>query len=205
MIPLLRKSFLHRPLQKLAHWYILKRWRLKGSPYPPPALFKQKLVQQYGRTYKLQILVETGTAKGKMVRASRDHFSHIISIELDPRLHLQARAQFAADDHIILLQGDSSQVLPDVLETLSEPALFWLDAHEMIGGIRPPQVTPILQELDHILNHPVVGHVLLIDDARLFEEQFGYPSIETVKSIINDRLPAYSFSVADDVIRICPG
>lgn len=201
---IIRKSFLRRPLRALAHRYILKGWDMKGRPYPPPALFKQKLVKEYGRQYNLQTLVETGTAKGKMVRACLDDFQEIISIEFDLNLHLRAMGLFRAYPHVILILGDSGEALADALESISEPALFWLDAHAMIGGVRPPKATPIWEELEHILNHPVSGHVILIDDARLFEEQYGYPSIQTVQTLIKERLPNYSLIVEDDVIRICP-
>jgi hypothetical protein len=204
IVQLLRKSFLRRPLRALAHWYILKRWDVKGRPFPPPALFKQKLVREYGRQCTLQTLVETGTAKGKMIQACLQDFQEIISIEFDLKLHLRALGLFRAYPHVVLLLGDSGEVLADVLETLSEPALFWLDAHAMIGGAPPPKVTPIWEELEQILNHTISGHGILIDDARLFEEKYGYPSIEMIHSLIKERLPGYSFAVEDDVIRICP-
>ncbi len=200
----LRKSFLHRPLRALAHWYILKQWQLNGRPVPPPALFKQKLVHTYGRKYSLQTLVETGTAKGKMVRAGRDQFQQITSIELDPKLHHQAKKQFATYPHIRLLQGDSGLVIAEVLAELTEPALFWLDAHAMVGGIRPSQVTPIIQELEQILAHPITRHVILIDDARLFTEKSDYPTLKQLQSLIEKRRPTHSFVIEDDVIRICP-
>lgn len=200
----LRNTILHRPLRALAHWYIFQKWRLSGRPLPPPALLKQKLVKQYGRTYSLRTLIETGTAKGRMVRACQNHFQRIISIELDPRLHQQAEIQFAGQPHITLFQGDSGEILTDVLAALSEPALFWLDAHMMIGGFRPPQITPIMQELHHILAHPITSHVILIDDARLFNEKSDYPTILQVKSLIKNQYPNHTFTVEDDVIRICP-
>lgn len=201
---ILRNSFLHRPLRVLAHWYIILRWRLRGSPVPPPALFKQKLVQRYGRDYSLRTLVETGTAKGKMVRACLDQFERIISIELDAKLYLQAKAQFAKQPHITLLQGDSGEVLVDVLAELNEPSLFWLDAHYMVGGIRPSQVTPIIEELTHILAHRIASHVILIDDARLFTEKSDYPTIQQVESLIKAHYSNHTFRLEDDVIRICP-
>jgi hypothetical protein len=74
-------------------------------------------VQDYGRKYSLQTLVETGTAKGKMVQASQDHFHRIISIEYDPGLHQQAKIKFANQSHIILLEGDSGEL---ILEPVSQ-------------------------------------------------------------------------------------
>lgn len=200
----LQKTFLYSPLRRLAHWYILKRWAMNGRPAPPPILYKQRVVREYGRKFGLQTLVETGTAKGKMVRACQDHFRQIISIELDPHLHRLAQAQFAGWPHITLLQGDSGEVLADVLAALSEPALFWLDAHAMVGGIRPPQITPIMQELDHVLAHRITNHVILIDDTRLFTEQSDYPTLQEVQTVIKATHPTHTFVVENDIVRICP-
>jgi hypothetical protein len=139
-----------------------------------------------------------------MVQACQGHFQKIISIELDPQLHRQAQSQFAAQAHITLLQGDSGRILFDLLPSISEPCLFWLDAHAMAGGIRGPQITPILQELEAIFNHPITSHVILIDDARLFVEHSAYPTLQQVNHLVHEKRPAYSFSVEDDVIRISP-
>jgi hypothetical protein len=204
LLRFLRQSVLHRPLRWVAHRYVIQRWRWRGRPLPPPALFKQKLVQEYGRRYGLQTLVETGTAKGKMVRACLGRFERIVSIELDPLLHRQAKAQFAGHETVTLLKGDSGEVLAEVLAELSEPALFWLDAHMMIGGFRPPQITPVVQELQHILAHPLSSHVILIDDARLFTVKSDYPTIQEVQALVESSYPRHSFVVEDDVIRICP-
>jgi hypothetical protein len=51
--------------------------------------------------------------------------------------------------------------------------LFWLDGH-FCGGVSAhgDKGTPILEELNLILSHRVKEHVILIDDARLFNGTF---------------------------------
>ena len=127
----------------------------------------------------------------------------MISIELDQHLHDQAVELFGNLKNAEFLLGDSAEVLPKVLEDLHEPALFWLDGH-FSGGItaRDPSVTPILLELEHILKHPTKGHVILIDDARLFGSD-GYPKIEEVEEIVHAQGPR-TIEVKYDIIRISP-
>ena len=115
----------------------------------------------------------------------------------------QAQRKFARFAHVTILQGDSAAVLPEVLKGLSEPCLFWLDGH-FSGGItaKSSVETPIFQELAAILGHPVEGHVILIDDARAFTGQDGYPTLAELKNFI-DRLDALqTLHISDDVIRI---
>ena len=86
---------------------------------------------------------------------------------------------------------------------MNEPCLFWLDGHYSEGITAKGQLnTPILAELNHILNHSIKDHVILIDDARCFNGLDDYPTIDELKKIIVDKKPALQFSVADDIIRI---
>jgi hypothetical protein len=94
--------------------------------------------------------------------------------------------------------------LPEVLATIREPALFWLDAHYS-GGITSgsDEYCPVLRELELIFNNGVREHVVLVDDARLFVGEKGYPTVEQVASLAashSDR----RVEVANDVIRITP-
>jgi hypothetical protein len=81
--------------------------------------------------------------------------------------------------------------------------LFWLDGHYS-GGItaKGPLDTPIVKELDSILNHSVTGHVILIDDARCFVGENDYPTIDELREILHTERPRWVFEVKDDIIRI---
>jgi hypothetical protein len=164
-------------------------------------VIKQEIVWQYGRTFGLKTLVETGTYLGEMVAAQRRRFRRIFSIELSPELHRAAREQFAHARNVVLLEGDSGVLLASVVGALEGPALFWLDAHFSHGNTARGTVdTPVKRELEVILGSPF-EHVILIDDARSFGSG-DYPSLEEVRALVAAMRPDWTTSVATDVIRI---
>lgn len=178
-------------------------WALRGRSLPPPADVKQGVVAKYGRKHRLKVLIETGTFEGEMVEAMQRRFRTIHSIEIFEPLHQKALRKFAGIDHIHLHHGDSGNCLPGILAGLNEPALFWLDAHYSGEGTgRGDAETPILKEIRDILSHSVRGHVILIDDARLFVGGNGYPSLNELRESVRGKRPRWAFIVRDDIIRI---
>ena len=183
-------------------WRVELAWRLRGGPVPPPHVVKQRAVLRYQRGGRFRTFIETGTFTGEMLAAMRPHFRELVSIELSPPIHETARRRFSGDSSITLLLGDSGVVLPRVLESLDHPALFWLDGHYMGEGSGRAQIdTPVAQELSALLRHPVRGHVVLIDDARLFTGSGGYPSIEDVRAWVETERPGSAVTVDADIIR----
>lgn len=181
----------------------LRRWEQAGRPVPVPNIVKQSTVLDYARRYHLRVLVETGTFYGAMLLAARPHFDRLYSIELDGGLHQRARRLFAGDPEVRLKCGDSGELLPGVLAELTQPALFWLDAHYSgEGTARGPLDTPIAAELKAILTHPVAGHVILIDDAKDFGRLPDYPPIEELRQVVAHYQPGHTCTVHDDIIRI---
>ena len=169
---------------------------------PPPNVVKQRTVIRYQARYGLRTFVETGTYTGEMVHAMSGHVDRIISIEVAPALHAQAAKRFASQPHIRLLLGDSAALLPSVLESLEGPALVWLDGHYMGGESgRGTADTPIMAELTALVAHPVRGHVVLIDDARLFDGTGGYPRLDELTAWVKARRPGTHVSVDGDIIR----
>ena len=184
---------------------ILQNWEQQGRPLPGPGYFKQTVLLRYAREFGLNTLVETGTYTGDTLAALKDHFERIYTVELNPELVRRVRERFRHEPHVSLLHGDSAERLPEILAKLSAPALFWLDSHYS-GGVTAlgSQITPILEELDAILAHPVRGHVLLIDDARDFRTDKGHPTLDALQAFIAARRPLLQFTVEDDIIRITP-
>lgn len=180
----------------------LQRWKDNGAQLPLPRLLKQQVVLEYGKRFEIPVLIETGTYRGDMVYACRNAFRQIHSIEVDRALFVRARERFAHLRHVYVHCGDSSCVLPALLAAISERCLFWLDGHysgEGTGQGRCP--TPIVDELESILNHAVDGHVVLIDDARLFTGRVGYPRLEELTERIRTARPTWTVTVRDDIIR----
>lgn len=183
-------------------WRVELQWRMAGGQVPPPHVVKQRAVLRYQRRYGLRTFVETGTFTGEMVHAVRRRFDRIVTIELSSHLHAAAAARFAREPHIAVLQGDSGVLLPRLLEDLREPALFWLDGHFMGGESARGQIdTPIAAEMTAVLRHDVRGHVVLVDDARLFDGTDGYPTLSALRARVLQERPDTRIEVADDIVR----
>jgi hypothetical protein len=196
-----KRTFLYDVVQCIRNSQRLRDWEKNGRPVTPSPIYKQRVVKEYAREFSICTFIETGTLFGDMVYATRGTFDRIFSIELDRHLYERARERFSRFAHIHIVPGDSVQALPIILANVSEACLFWLDAHAMVNGVRGELITPIRQELHHILNHPVTDHVILIDDARLFVGRSDYPTLEEVKALILGRYPDWVFEVEDDIIR----
>jgi len=203
---------------------IVQFWRAEHKlPYPltkqetwdfwmheiPTIQLKVSTLEMYARGHSLRTFVETGTYKGDMVQWVKHLFAQVYSIELDEDLCQAAQKRFAADPHIQILHGDSGRVLPDILESVREPCLFWLDGHyvpQSLDTARGEVDTPILEELTAILQHPVPGHVILIDDARCFIGPnpllSDYPTVQQLREFVHQLRPGLSFLVQNDIIRI---
>ena len=177
-------------------------WERNGRPLPPPHIVKQMAIEEFRNKFQTKILVETGTYLGDMVEAQRAHFEKIYSIELSEKLFNRAKKRFKNYSHITILQGDSGIVLNKLIPGIDQPALFWLDGHYS-GGItaKAEKECPVREELETILKSSL-PHIILIDDARLFNGTQDYPTTEEIKSIIEKSGNSYSLEVKDDIIRI---
>jgi len=178
----------------------LVSWRLRGRPAPAPHLVKQRAVLATQARFSLPTLVETGTFLGNMLGAVRHRFERVVSIEVDPGLHSFAARRFAGKPGVTLLLGDSAELLPRVLAELDRPALFWLDAHPRRARDWA-RGTPIVSELAAVLAHGVDGHVVLVDDAHLFDGRHAAPPLAEVEALVRGAHPGWTIEVEDDVIR----
>lgn len=185
----------------------LHKWLDDGRPHPPPHLFKQSVVKEYAKRFALHTFIETGTYLGFMVISTKDTFRCIYSIELDEALYRRAARKFSGSHHINILHGDSGETISTLLDSLSEPCLFWLDAHYSSGAAfktaKGEVITPIVSELKHILSHPKIkDHVILIDDAREFTGLNDYPTVPEITEVVHKMMPDFILELRDDIIRI---
>lgn len=181
-----------------------KEWQRKGSPVPPPHIVKQLAITNYVDLFGCNTLVETGTYFGAMIEAQMQNFKQIISIELDVPLSEKAKQRFRNDQHVRIVQGDSGERLPEIVKGLSSPAIFWLDGHYSHHvTAQGNKDSPILEEFDAILSSPD-QHIILIDDARCFNGQGDYPTIDFLSNYIINKNPNYKIEVKDDIIRCIP-
>jgi hypothetical protein len=195
--------YLRRFLYTRAENKQLEAWIADEEKGAPPHIVKQRTIKNAQREYGLKVLVETGTYYGDMDYAMRDVFEKIYSIELSKDLHKQAVKRFAKFPNMTFVQGDSATELKNIVAQLNQPALFWLDGHYSAGVTALGKtVTPIFEELENIFASGQKGHVLLIDDARLFGNDTGYPSLDALYAFITERFPKATFSIKDDSIKV---
>ncbi|HLG41457.1 MAG TPA: hypothetical protein VI461_17385 [Chitinophagaceae bacterium] len=184
---------------------VRKKWELAGKPVPPPHIIKQQAIRYYQKKSGYNILVETGTYKGDMILAQLDSFEKIYSIELSKGLFENAKKRFQKNSKVMLLHGNSGEVITKVLQELKEPAIFWLDGHYS-GSItaKTEKYSPVIEELQALINHNQLQHIILVDDARGFTGEHGYPTIEEMKELAAKNFSGYHFSVDEDIIRLVP-
>jgi hypothetical protein len=183
----------------------LFNWQRRGRTGVTPHIWKRRVLSSYASRYGLKTLVETGTYMGEMTAAMRNVFDEIYSIELSDALYAGAAKRFAGDNHVHVLHGDSSGVLRELLPSLATPCLFWLDAHYSAGvTARGDMETPVAAEIRLILANSVLDHIIVIDDADLFDGTGDYPSIQDVSESVARLRPSWSVSVREKLVRIHP-
>jgi len=182
----------------------LSEWEKNGRPSPPPHIVKQMAIEEYQKKFNAKILVETGTYLGDMVEAQRNHFEKIYSVELSKKLFQRAVKKFKLYPHINILNGDSGIVLNKIVPEIEVPALFWLDGHYSEGiTAKGVKECPVEEELQVILKSDL-PHIILIDDARLFNGTHDYPTLVEIKQLYNKSGRNYSITIKDDIIRLTP-
>ncbi len=195
-------QFAKNGIYGIIHSYRYSKWNSAGKPVPPPHVVKQDAIKSYGSKYNVKTFIETGTFLGDMLEAVQNNFDTLYSIEIVDFIHELAKNRFKKNTKIKLLLGDSSVKLPELVQQLKAPALFWLDGH-FSGGDTGFGDTgcPIYAEIDTIFASPH-KHILLIDDARCFIGEVGYPPLEEFRKYVLSKKPEAKFEVKDDIIRV---
>jgi hypothetical protein len=194
------KSIFHYP----DYWY----WKLRPPPKRPPHLVKQRALLEYSRKYSLRTLVETGTYYGEMVAALRTQFDRIDSVESVPELAGAATRKFQSHPHVRILEGESQIVIPTILQSLTAPAIFWLDAGYYKWDGLPRNKQRLAMELEAIFSDRVGGHVVLIDDADTLEFRMGESPVPRnaaeLEANLSAAFPARRVEIRDNIVRITP-
>ena len=102
--------------------------------------------------------------------ANAHGFKTMHGIELMQKYYDFSVEQFKDNPNIHFYLGESPDVLPMLVENLTEPATFWLDAHASGPNIPGGKYgsCPLVQEIEAINLSPCKDHVIMIDDTRLF-------------------------------------
>jgi hypothetical protein len=149
--------------------------------------------------YNLKTCVETGTFFGNSTSWAAGHFETVVTIEIDQGYQSEALKRCQEYSNIQFVLGDSRTMLPSITKQLTEPALFWLDAHAVVRRSRPvpSQIcsNPLLEEIN-IINQSEIQHIILVDDAHF------WPDKSEIQS--KAREGGYQFSVIQDIMILVP-
>lgn len=179
------------------------KWSRSGRQPPAPPHLKRKMVSDHIARFRPHSFIETGTYRGDTLAMAAKMVSRSYSIELDESLCALARHRFRHQADVEILWGDSAAVLPELLESVERPAVVWLDGHYSGGVTAGEGNVPIWSELNAALSSEV-GHLVLIDDARLFNGTDGYPTIDALMQTISAHRQDESVRIVDDIISIEP-
>jgi hypothetical protein len=162
--------------------------------------------------FKVKIFVETGTNLAETAVWASDNFERVFTVEAYEPLYQKAIETYGNRKNIQFLKGDSRTHIKSLTSSLTEPAIFWLDAHwcgEHTFG--KSDECPIIGELE-LLNASKVPHIVLIDDARLFlepppapHEASCWPDISAICRSLTAHDSNRYVAVHDDVIIGVPG
>jgi hypothetical protein len=168
--------------------------------------------------YLNPVFLETGTSRGGgVISALNGGFQRIISIEINQELHRYCQDKFAkeiAENRVQLCLGDTQHLLPQIINNISEPITFWLDAHNDGIGLNGEKNCPLYEELDVIAKHPIKNHTVMIDDIRMVRNQNSWQGHSvSIDGLIQRFLkinPRYQFCFEDGhigndvLIAFCP-
>jgi hypothetical protein len=154
--------------------------------------FQINAVKSFLKTHR--IYIETGSLHGEGVERALPYFDLIYTIELDSKLHEAVSKKFASDSKVHCLQGDSKEVLKELLPNLpvDSAAIFFLDAHwsgdasvdwdsslwkgrvqsAYVGDIATSEnQVPLKEELEAIVSLYQGPAIIYIDDMDKFDDK----------------------------------
>jgi hypothetical protein len=192
------------PLNLLRMTPRIVQWLATGCSGPAPNPIKLMIVKSHLTKYSIDDFIETGTFLGDTLGYIAESGVRCTSIELSRELYEAAHKRFTRYQNVRLVQGDSGQMLPELLKEIEGPVLFWLDGHYSSGITASGETqTPISAELQAILGHTIKRHVILIDDAHCFGGSNDYPHLDDLLRIIREE-GNYRAEVSADIIRLVP-
>jgi len=168
-------------------------------------VYYENLLKHFSR-FKNNIFIESGTFLGNGLNcALQAGFQECYSVEIHEHLYLKAKDRFGKEikrQRVKLYHGDSGIILRPIIESLTAPATFWLDAHISSNyGEKLAKNCPVIEELEFIKNSRIKNHTILIDDLNCFgKEAHDYITIDQVKEYIKSINLEYKFEFLDAAV-----
>lgn len=157
------------------------------------------------------IFVETGTLDGASALLARKYFDTVYTIEADEAMFRKYNAGLVANG-INHMFGESQKELPNIIQSLeldgvAGGVVYWLDAHYSGPGTHgEDNICPLFDEIQIITFCDTYNPLILIDDARLFENKTpGFPAIDEIIELLCDVISyKYTIKIEKDIIFILP-
>lgn len=204
MIDILKRK-IHRNIWFIRLSFLMQKIKRHLSPDRGFHINKIEKILSAKILFDIDFFLETGTYLGITTNYVQKYFSRVYSIELSKELANEAQKYFKNKKNVSIIQGDSGLLLEGIMKGNNTRKLFWLDAHYS-AGITATSVdfgdTPISKEIEEILKYWIVGSVILIDDARLFNGQNNYPTVSDLTSFIIGKNLGLKVFVSKDIIHV---
>ncbi len=132
--------------------------------------------------------VETGTYEGGTVFEVANLFKTIHTIEVKEDLYNKTKS-LNKFDNIIFHLGDSTDKLKEIIPTIADKCIFFLDGHYSSGITgKGTKDCPLNEEIDSINNLYKNEGIIIIDDFRLFGTHRNQDWSDINKDNILDKL-----------------
>lgn len=127
------------------------------------------LCNDYFSKIAFDYFLETGTNNAESTINMSAHFKNVISIEISNGHYLKCVEKTKNIKNIKLYLGDSSILLEEILKTINDDIVFWLDAHysPLSNQGRGKKDCPLMEELA-IISKRNNNDIIIIDDYSIF-------------------------------------
>lgn len=156
--------------------------------------FLAKLQDNYT---KYNCFIETGTLNGDTIFTLEPYFEKLFTIEVSEKYYNDTKNIYIGNK-INFLLGDSNIVFQNLLPTITDKCIFFLDGHHSGGDTgKSEKDCPLVEEITHINNLFQNESIIIIDDYRLFGldstsgmlgEDWSDINKETILDILKSRI-----------------
>ncbi|UOM35986.1 hypothetical protein [Acuticoccus sp. I52.16.1] len=181
-------------------------WALDGSPVPPPQTVKVLWLDRMRQAAGSTAFVETGTLAGttSAMMSFCDGLA-VHTIEIDERQFVRAKEKLAERPNVTQHLGNSAVILPELVPTLPDRTLFWLDAHCSGDHTGQAETKSVLtQEVALLTTDLTREFVLVLDDARSFNGRAGYPHLDDLLASLRGLSDTYDARTGHDAVTYAP-
>lgn len=129
---------------------------------------KEIVYKENNNNIKYNIFVETGTWLGHTIFEMEPYFESLYTIEINEKFYNNIVSKYT-NNKIKFLLGASEDKLVEILPSLKENTIFFLDGHWSAGDTgKGKKDVPLYDELTCISTYFSPNAIIIIDDVRLF-------------------------------------